>query len=126
MSPTLPNLIYSCVCISSDGTIQSVASDTSIYTSTNKGNTWTLAFNSAVYNITRLYCDNSGKNQVATTYNNGIYLSTDYGTTWNLQETPSNVSVPYFRYAVLSGDGKYEILSLTNNNSNNFIYKLNL
>lgn len=126
MSPTLPNLIYSCVCISSDGTIQSVASDTYIYTSTNKGNTWTLAFNSAVYNITRLYCDNSGKNQVATTYNNGIYLSTDYGTTWNLQETPSNVSVPYFRYAVLSGDGKYEILSLTNNNSNNFIYKLNL
>lgn len=125
-SPTLPNLIYSSVCISSDGTIQSVASGTSIYTSTNKGNTWTLTFNS-VFNITRLYCDNSGKNQVATSYDGGIYLSTNYGMTWNLQETPSNVTVPYFKFAVLSGDGKYEILSLTNNTTtNNFIYKLSL
>jgi hypothetical protein len=122
-SPTLPVSLYNAVCMSSNGTIQSVAGNSSIYTSTDKGNTWQLTFNGAV---NKLYCDNSGKNQVATSYINGVYLSTDYGMTWNLQQTPSNPSTPYFSYSVLSGDGNHELLSLTNNDTKNFIYKLSL
>ena len=124
-SLTLPSFTYTYICISLDGTIQSVTTGVSIYTSIDKGNTWTLTFNPVGVSIQKLYCDNSGKNQVATSFVNGIYLSTNYGMTWTLQDTPSNPNAPYFNYAVLSGDGIYELLSLTNNiTENNFIYKL--
>jgi photosystem II stability/assembly factor-like uncharacterized protein len=64
----------------------------SIYVSNDMGTVWTKASsNLSSSNITSIACNQSGRNLVISTYNDGVYRSTDNGVTWTHLSTPMNM-----------------------------------
>ena len=95
----------------------------SLFRSTDYGATWTLASQFGYWN--KVAISDNGQYMLAVEYYGRAYKSSDYGNTWNpINNFPYPDNNPYglpvlqtlnFRGAALSGDGKYQVISTSQN-----------
>ena len=105
--------IINSICLSMDGTYQSMATDNGILYTNDSGTTWNIPNFSdgiALTNWSSISMSNSGQYQTATLSNGGIYYSFNNGQLWN----PTNAPPNRWTSIIVSEIGNYQYATVKN------------